>query len=194
MLPVWSGDPEAGERAMAPLRAITTPVVDMVGPMPYLAMFEIGGEHDPGPWSSRSVFADELDLATLEAIIARYEQAPSPASMLQVRTLGGAMARVAPDATAFAHRERRLMLGAVTPWVGAPSGAEHAAWTDGTYELLRPLARGAYANFLADEGDSRVREAYPGATYERLADVKRRYDPENLFRLNQNIAPAGHAG
>jgi FAD/FMN-containing dehydrogenase len=107
--------------------------------------------------------------------------------------LGGAMARVPTDATAFAHRGRRIMaaLGAVWEQPGEAEAAAHEAWVTGFADALRQGDPGVYVNFVGDEGQDRVREAYPGPTWERLAAVKRRYDPGNLFRRNQNIPPAG---
>ena len=96
--------------------------------------------------------------------------------MVQLRVLGGAMARVPADATAFAHRDAPVMVTIITPYEDQATEPAHHA--------------GVYSNFLEAEGDERIRAAYPGGTYERLADIKRRYDPRNLFRMNQNIQPA----
>jgi FAD/FMN-containing dehydrogenase len=106
----------------------------------------------------------------------------------QLRVLGGAMARVPSDATAFAHRDRRMMAGVAAIFEDLDERPEHAAWADSFAAALDP-APGAYVNFLSDEGEARVREAYPGPTWDRLREVKRTYDPTNLFRLNQNVPP-----
>jgi FAD/FMN-containing dehydrogenase len=98
---------------------------------------------------------------------------------------------VPADATAFAHRDAKLMISLITAYQDAADGDVHIAWTEAFFERLRPIARGVYANFLADEGRERVHEAYPAATYSRLAAIKRAYDPSNLFRRNQNIRPHG---
>jgi FAD/FMN-containing dehydrogenase len=113
--------------------------------------------------------------------------------MTQIRILGGAMARVHGDATAFAHRDANVMVTIITPYEDVAESPIHAAWTHAYYEALRPRATGVYSNFLEAEGEDRIREAYPEATYRRLAEVKRHYDPTNLFRLNQNIRPASLA-
>ena len=110
--------------------------------------------------------------------------------MTQIRVLGGAMARVGDAETAFAHRQAPILVTIITPFEDVAQARVHEAWTHGLYESLRLRAIGAYANFLEGEGESRVREAYPALTHRRLAEVKRRYDPSNLFHLNQNIAPA----
>ena len=111
-------------------------------------------------------------------------------TMVQLRVLGGAMARVPADATAFAHRDAAVMALIITPYDDPATEPLNVAWTEALHEALAPNAVGVYSNFLEAEGDDRVREAYPARTYDRLADVKRRYDPSNLFRLNQNIRPA----
>jgi FAD/FMN-containing dehydrogenase len=104
---------------------------------------------------------------------------------------GGAMARVPADATAFAHRQSRMMINVAAIYDPSTSErSEHAAWACGLSAELDDGDAGAYAGLLADEGEQRVRAAYPGATWERLAAVKATYDPDNVFRLNQNIPPA----
>ena len=100
------------------------------------------------------------------------------------------MARVPADATAFAHRERRIMVNVAAFYDGPDETAVHEAWVTDFAAALRQGDAGAYVNFLGDEGEARVRAAYPGPTWDRLAAIKRRYDPTNLFRLNQNIPPA----
>ena len=118
------------------------------------------------------------------------ERATSPYSIVQFRGLGGAMARVGADATAFAHRDRRYFVVIIGVWLdAAEDAAAHGAWTASLWQAIRREGAGVYVNFLEDEGADRVREAYPPATYARLADIKRRYDPGNLFRFNQNVPP-----
>lgn len=115
-------------------------------------------------------------------------------AVTQIRVLGGAMARVPSDATAFAHRSSRIMVNVAAAY-GQPEEAPiHAPWVDGFAAALRQGDEGAYVNFLGDEGAARVRQAYPGATWARLVAIKRRYDPTNLFRLNQNIPPEPEDG
>nr|PZN59250.1 MAG: hypothetical protein DIU58_18185 [Sphaerobacter thermophilus] len=109
---------------------------------------------------------------------------------MQLRGLGGALARVPADATAFAHRDRALFVAIVNVWMDpAEDAAMHRAWVTNLWDAVWPAASGTYVNFLDDDGEERIHEAYPDATFRRLADVKRRYDPDNLFRLNQNIPP-----
>jgi hypothetical protein len=108
----------------------------------------------------------------------------------QLRVLGGAMARVPVDATAFAHRRSRIMVNLAAFYESERERVARQAWLDEFASAIRQSDQGAYVNFVGDEGEARVHAAYPGATWSRLAEIKRRYDPENLFHLNQNIPPA----
>ncbi len=188
---VFDGDPEAGQAALAPFRALATPMAELVMPMPYVGIYEMLKDAEQRtPASHRSLFLDSLDDAAVDTILDHMAAPSSPAAMTQIRILGGALARVPTDATAFAHRDAKVMVVIITPFEDLSEAPIHAAWTHEYFEALRPRATGVYSNFLEVEGDERIHEAYPKATYRRLADVKRRYDPTNLFRLNQNIAPA----
>jgi hypothetical protein len=111
-------------------------------------------------------------------------------AVTQIRVLGGAMARVPADATAFAHRDSRIMANVAAIYENAEDLPEHTGWVEGLAGELKQGDDGAYVGFLGDEGDERIRAAYPGGTWERLAAIKARYDPENVFRLNQNVPPA----
>ncbi len=186
---LYAGAGVAAERALAPFRALAEPVVDALRPMSLPEMS--AAEEGPRPRSVvRTVFADDVDVAAGERILERLRASSAAMPVVQLRVLGGAMARVADGATAFAHRRRRVMLGAAAMY-GRPEEAPlHEAWADESVAALATGEPGAYVNFLGDEGPERVRAAYPGATWGRLAAVKRRYDPDNLFRLNQNIPPA----
>ena len=191
VMPVHAGDPEAGAAAMAPLRAIATPIMDVVGPMPYIGMYQLtAGAAAPGPAVVRSAFLGGLDAAAADAIVERHTSPAGATAMTQLRVLGGAMGRVPAGATAFAHREAPLMATIMAGVTGAPE--EATAFADGLLADLsgpgHPSA-GVYANFLGDEDASRLRQAYPGATHERLVAVKRRVDPANVFSGNHNIRP-----
>jgi FAD/FMN-containing dehydrogenase len=187
---VHAGDIAAGQAAVAPYRAVAAPLGDAVRPMPYPAIFEMGGPEGRMGIVNRSLLLPALDGAAVDAMLAFMAQRTSPMAMVQVRVLGGAVARVPADATAFAFRDQPVMLTIMAPFHDPSELAVHEAWAQGLFDALRPAARGVYSNFLDDEGPARVREAYPGLTYDRLASVKRRYDPDNVFRSNQNIAPA----
>jgi FAD/FMN-containing dehydrogenase len=190
-LMAYAGDAEAGERAVAPFRALASPLADMIRPMPYP---EIYPPEDPDyhPVTTiRTMFVDDIDARAAEAIVDQVRASTAPMAVAQLRVLGGAMARVPSDATAFAHRERGLMVNVVSMHAGPEDDAEvHERWVTGLADTLQQGEPAAYVNFLGVEGEARVREAYPGPTWDRLAEIKARYDPTNLFRLNQNIPPA----
>jgi FAD/FMN-containing dehydrogenase len=191
ILTCWTGDVAAGERALAPLRSLATPIADAVAPIPYPEIYRFTAHQaEPHAASIRMMFADELSDEALGATLVSMRGATSPFSLVQFRALGGVMAHVADDATAFAHRQRRYFVAAIGLWLDpAEEAAAHEAWTAALWRTIRREGSGVYVNFLEEEGADRVREAYPPATYARLAAIKRRYDPTNLFRFNQNVPP-----
>jgi FAD/FMN-containing dehydrogenase len=184
----YAGDAEAGERALAPFRALADPIADMVQPMPYAGLFEPADDMEVAEESARSLFMDGVDSRAATAIVEQLRATTAPMAVAQLRVLGGAMARVPAEATAFAHRDRRVMAGVGCVYQDAGERPTHEAWADGFAAALRG-GPGVYVNFLSNEGPDRAREAYPGRTWDRLVEVKRRYDPGNLFRLNQNTPP-----
>jgi FAD/FMN-containing dehydrogenase len=190
---VYAGDVEEGERAVAPFRALAEPIADMLGPKPYPAIF-VAGEEDFHPVAvARTMFVDSIDRAAAETIVEQLQASTAMMAAVQLRVLGGAAARVPVDATAYGHRQSRIMVN-VAAIFGSPDEAPvHEPWVTGLADALRQDDDGAYVNFLGDEGEARIRAAYPGATWDRLVEIKRRYDPTNLFRLNQNIPPDSRA-
>jgi FAD/FMN-containing dehydrogenase len=186
----WDGDPAEGRAALAAFGAVAPPITEMISEIPYPAIFEMGGPEGPMGFVARSFYLSALDDATIDTVLGFMERRTSPMAMVQLRVLGGAVARVPSDATAYAFRDRQLAVVVLVPFHDPAEGALHRAWADELLAALRPRASGVYSNFLDDEGPARVREAYPGLIWHRLADVKRRYDPTNLFRSNQNIVPA----
>ena len=185
----YAGDAEAGERALAPFRALAEPLADLVQPMPYAGLFVPQDDIEVAEESARSMFLDGFDRAAAETVVQHLQASTAAMAVAQLRVLGGAMARVPADATAFAHRDRPIMAGVGAVYEHAADRPAHDAWADGFAAALRG-GPGVYVNFLSDEGLERVREAYPGPTWDRLVEVKRRYDPHNLFHRNQNIPPA----
>ena len=186
---VYAGDVEAGRRAVAPFRALAEPVADLLRPMPYPELFP--DEAGPRRFAvARAMFAGGVGTRQAETILERIGESSAMMAACEIRVLGGAMARVPADATAFAHRQSRMMINVAAIYDPSTSErSEHAAWVRGLSAELDDGDPGAYAGLLADEGQERVRAAYPGATWERLAAVKATYDPDNVFRLNQNIPP-----
>ncbi len=192
ILMCYTGDLAEGERVVAPLRKLGTPIADVIAPMPYPVMFSMTEEGTIRGLQQhvRSLFLQKLNDDVLHTLVEVSAPIMSPEMMVQLRVLGGAMGRVPADATAFAHRDKQALVLVTNFGPGSVDNERRHARTQRVWQALRPYADGAYVNFLADEGEQRVHEAYPPATYARLAALKERYDPTNLFHLNQNIAPA----
>jgi FAD/FMN-containing dehydrogenase len=186
----YSGAVEAGQRAVDRFRALATPLVDMVRPMPYPELYGPAQEDYHPVAVARTMFVDRVDRRAAEAIVGRIEASSASMAVTQLRVLGGAMARVPVAATAFAHRRSAIMVNVVAVYERPDDRPKHEAWVAGLAAELHDGDAGAYVGFLADEGSERVRAAYPGPTWDRLAAIKARYDPDNLFRLNQNVPPA----
>ncbi|HEX3202835.1 MAG TPA: FAD-binding oxidoreductase [Actinomycetes bacterium] len=185
----YAGPTEAGEHAVAPFRALAAPIADMVKPMPYP---EIYPPEDPDyhPTAvSHTMFVDAVDRGVADTIMQHLQASDAPMRAAQLRVLGGAMARVPAEATAFAHRGSRIMVNLAAFYDGPADRAMRQAWLSDFAAALQQSDTGAYVGFMVDEGEERVRKAYPGSTWERLAAVKARYDPANLFHRNQNVTP-----
>jgi hypothetical protein len=188
----WTGERAAGERAMAPFRALAEPIADLLRPMPYPEMFaEPEGAGDYRPKAiDRTFFMQRVDLADAQAMIEALNASDAPLRAVQLRVLGGAMARVPADATAFAHRQARIMAVVVSFFEGDNDFSVRRVWVQKLAATLDQGVPGAYVNFLGEAGEEGVHRAYPPSTWDRLAAIKARYDPMNVFRLNQNIPPA----
>jgi FAD/FMN-containing dehydrogenase len=189
-LMAYAGGAEEGQRALAPFRALATPLADMLRPMSYPEIYPPDQEGFHPLSAAVTGFTDGLDRQAAEKIVAGIESSTAMMAVTQLRVLGGAMARVPADATAFAHRQSHMMVNVATIYERPEERPEHEAWATGLSAELRRGAEGAYVGFLGDEGEQRVRAAYPGATWDRLRAIKAQYDPDNVFRLNQNIPPA----
>src|SRR6185503_17625549 len=123
-------------------------------------------------------------------IVKHLQASTAMMKVAQLRVLGGAMRRVPVDATAFAHRNSKIMVNVAALYQNPEEKGIHEAWVADFASALLQSDSGAYVNFLGDEGEERIRAAYPGSTWDRLLEIKARYDPTNLFRLNQNIVPS----
>ena len=189
----YAGAVDAGERAVAPFRALATPIMDMVKPGRYPEMYPPDDENYHPIGTSRTMFIESVDRGVAETIVEHLGATDAMMRVAQLRVLGGAMARVPVDATAFAHRKSRIMVNCAALYERPDQETVYKPWVTRFAEALKQNDSGAYVNFLVDEGEARVRAAYPGPTWDRLAAIKRRYDPTNLFRLNQNIPPAAKA-
>lgn len=186
----YAGDPVEGEKVVAPLRALGEPIADLVQPAPYSFMLDLGEEGAMrNSIAARSMFTNSVPDDLIDASLEFAAKSNAPLGMVQYRPLGGAMSRFDQAATAFAHRDKAFMVSIVAEWETGVDGEEHNALMLESWEHMSGFGAGVYVNFLLDEGDDRIREAYPPETYARLARIKHKYDPTNLFRFNQNIKP-----
>jgi FAD/FMN-containing dehydrogenase len=188
------GDPGAAAAAVAPLRAVGEPIADLVRPVRYPELFP---PEDPDVHPTpvgRTSYVDTLGLEDAATLVDRLASCDATFRVAQLRVLGGAIARVPNDATAYAHRASRVMISIVAFYEGEEDRARRLAWVEEVSAALPQGDTGAYVNFMLDEGPERVHAAYPGATWDRLASVKATYDPENLFRHNHNVPPATAGG
>jgi FAD/FMN-containing dehydrogenase len=193
-LMIHAGDVDVGQNAVAPFRALAAPVADMLRPMPYPEIYPPEDDSYHPTAVAHTMFLDMVDRNAAETIVEYLQASDAPMRVAQLRVLGGAMARVPVEATAFAHRRSRILVSLAAFYDGPEDRARRAAWLADFAATMQQGDSGAYANFLGDEGEARVRAAYPGPTWDRLAAIKARYDPTNLFRLNQNIPPGKEAG
>ena len=188
---VHAGSADAGERALARFRALARPIADTVRLIPYPELFQQEQPSGQRPVSSmHTMFLDAIDCDVAETILDQLRCSTAQIPVAQFRVLGGAMARVPSEATAFAHRSSSIMLNLSAFYPSLIEAPVHEAWLEQAASALIQADPGACVNFLGDEGTERVRSAYPGRTWERLAATKSKYDPSNVFHLNQNVPPA----
>jgi FAD/FMN-containing dehydrogenase len=191
VIAVHAGEIEQGRAIVEPLKELGDPVADLIGVMPYTMMQSLlDGLFGPGLHNyMRSAYVDELSDEAIAATVARHAAVPSPHSEIHFHHFGGAVARLGDDA-AFGDRSAQFVLNVIARTPDASTFEANVEWARGTVRALAPVSRdGAYSNFMGDAGDDRLRAAYGAAGYDRLVALKRRYDPGNLFHLNQNIVP-----
>jgi FAD/FMN-containing dehydrogenase len=189
----YAGPTGDGQRALAPFRALAEPIADLLRPMSYHEIYPPEPEDYHPTAVGHTMFMDRVGLDEAKTIVQYLEASDAMLRVTQLRVMGGAMARVPVEATAFAYRGSRIMANVGAFYEGPEDMVVRRAWVEELAGALRQSDGGAYVGFLGDEGEERVRAAYPGSTWERLRQVKARYDPDNLFRFNQNIPPAGSA-
>jgi hypothetical protein len=186
-----AGPVDDGAGLVAGIRQVAEPIADLLGPMPYQAIQTL---LDPLWQKGIQAYFKATNLARLddELIDRLYElhrAAPGPQCEIHVHQMGGAVARIDEGATAFAERSMPFLLNAVTGWHGSDGGASHRDWARDVIATASDASTGrAYVNFLGDPGAART--SYGKDTFDRLVSLKGRYDPTNVFRLNQNIPPA----
>lgn len=186
----YSGPIEQADAVLAPFRALATPLADLLRPIPYPEIYppEEGGQ---GPLAaSRTMFIDNVDVKVAETILEHLRASSAMMPVTHLRVLGGAMARVPDDATAFGHRQSKIMANVAAVYGDPAEHPTHVAWVAEFSSVLQQSDAGAYVGFVGDEGQAGVQRAYPEETRRRLAAVKTQYDPGNLFRRNQNVPPA----
>jgi hypothetical protein len=187
----YAGPIEEGERVLKPLKEFGSPVLDLCQPKPYLehqGMFDPSFPH--GRWYyMRACDVAELTDEVIDITVDHAMRIKSPLTTFPIWQMGGAVARVADDATAFTSRGAGHTFNLTSMTEGPEGFEEERQWTRDFWSALAPHQMGVYVNFLMEEGEERVREAYGAEKYDRLKALKRKYDPENLFRLNQNVPP-----
>jgi FAD/FMN-containing dehydrogenase len=187
---MYAGDIKEGEKVFEPLRSFGNPIADVVGPAPFAAWQQAFDPLlTPGArnyWKSLNF--TELSDGLLDTLIEYTGKLPSPMSEIFVAQLGGAINRVAKDATAYPHRDVNFVMNVHTRWEESATDSTCIDWARKFFDKAAPYSSGGvYVNFIS-EGEERVDAAF-GANYERLAKIKRRYDPDNFFRINQNVKP-----
>ena len=192
VVPCYVGDPAEGERVIAPLKKLGTVAMEKVGVMPYTVVQTLFDESAvPGRrFYLRSNYLETIGDTLIETLAGCYAATPSPLNAIVIPSVGGAVSRVAPEATAYYHRQAPYVMSLVNCWLDPSEDQPNIEWVRTTWTALTPhLPRRVYVNELQEEGADRVRDAY-GPAFSRLAAIKRQYDPDNIFRLNQNIPPA----
>lgn len=192
---VYNGDLADGESALEPLRVYQKPLLDTFGPTPYRKVQTFFD--DAAPWGLRyywkSSFLERLSEEGLAILIEQARSRPSPKSKIFVEFLGGAFSRYPKDASVFGHRDSQFNLLITGAWQDVDHDEPNRAWVRDTWQAMQPFASdGVYVNYLgteSDEGSNRLMSAYGAEKYARLVQLKNRYDPANMFRMNQNICP-----
>ena len=194
----WTGDLEEGKRVVDEIRKAVQPVMDMVQPMPYTAlqsMLDAGGPKGTRGYM-KAEFMEELSDEAVAKLVTHGMSRPGPMTQLLMEPMGGAISRVADDETALGRRDVPWCYHALALWMEPDEATAdaHVAWAKEMSADLQPhTTDGVYLNYTSDTGDDRVRSTYGPEKYDRLVALKDRYDPDNLFHLNQNIAPSGRA-
>ena len=189
----FNGPAAEGEKAIAAIRAFGAPMAGEVGPMPYTALQTMLDAGFPSGlqvhW--RSEFAAALPDALIDALVRSFKNVKSPLSALLIEQFGGAVRRVADSATAFDQRDAAYNLVIVSRWTSPDDATPNVQWARATSDAAKPFGTGrVYVNYIgAGEGPERVRASFSPVKFTRLAAIKRKYDPDNVFRMNQNIPP-----
>ena len=193
MLVMYIGDPDDGAELVRPIKKLGPPAVDMIEPMPYMAFQEI---LDPtAPWGTQVYNSGEhlreLSDEAIDTFVDCASGLQSPLSQAIMFRHGGAVSRMPDDAMAAGHRDAAYMMHPIAVWEDPADSDRHISWCRDLCSAMRPhTTGGVYLNMTMDEGEGRVRDGYGSAKYRRLVALKDKYDPDNLFRVNQNIKPS----
>ncbi|MEO6394309.1 MAG: FAD-binding oxidoreductase [Devosia sp.] len=187
----FAGPPDAAEKALAPFRALGKPYADFIKAGDYAQLMYPPEDPDYHPTAvARTMYLNRVGASEAQTILDELEHSDAVFRVVQLRVLGGASARVAADATAYAHRKAPMMANLAAFYTTPEDKAKREAWIAAFGRRIEQEEKGAYVNFLGLDGPERMEAAYPDGTWEKLRRIKKQYDPANLFRLNQNIAPA----
>ncbi len=188
---VWSGDAALAEKLVAPVRKAGTVTSEKIEEIDYVALQRSGDYDDPRAFSGyiKSGFIGKMSPELVEDLVDSYEHRPDRATRVVFQQSGGAIGRVAPDATAFAHRESKHNMLSIVGWKYGEDGSDHIRYIKSQWTQLEPYTRGFYTNDMFDETTPVVNANYR-ENYPRLLKIKQEYDPTNLFRLNPNIRPS----
>jgi len=187
----YAGPVSEGQKAIAPLRSLGAPLIDRIGPMPYLAVQRLlDAAGTPGyQVAVRSNHLPSLSEGAIDTMVDYAGRMTSSHSVMLVVPLGGAIARVGELETAFSHRQAAFDYSVYTLWSEQSDSEHHLRWTEDLGSAMRSYSAGVYINQIGDEGTERVREGYSPAAWLRLRQLKAKYDPSNIFRMNHNIPP-----
>lgn len=192
VIPCYCGNVAEGEMVLKPLREFGTPVLDAVQPLPFPVMQRLLDDAFPDGTQNywKSTFIKELSDEAIDVIVEHANKMRSPLSAVVIEFYGGAAGRIGDSETAFCQRQAEYDIGIMAQWKDPAEHETHVGWARDMSEALAPFSSGGYLlNFLSDESPDTIRAAF-GVNYPRLAEVKKRYDPENFFSINQNIKPA----
>jgi hypothetical protein len=192
-VPCHCGDLANGEKALKPIREFGTPVLDQIGTISYESMNTLLDAAFPkgalNYW--KSSFLSNLSDEAIDTLLERFSNCPSPMSSLLLEQYHGAATRIGPTETAFVHRSPGYNLLVVSQWMDQEETDANVTWARDTFKVMKPhMGAGVYVNYLGDDDPASQVQAAFGPNFERLRSVKDRYDPENLFHLNQNIPPS----
>lgn len=191
LLPAWLGDLQDADKYLAPLRAFGTPLADTITEMPYTALQSILDAAAPAGirryWKS-GYFTDLSD-ELLDIVLKHLKNRPSPLSPVLFLHMRGAAARTAIEVTAFGNRRDQWDSDIISQWLDPADDEKNISWTRNFWKEIEPLTNGVYVNHLGSDDDPRIANAY-GSNFEKLKAIKKKYDPDNFFRMNNNIRPA----